>query len=67
MADHAQRRSEIATEIAQLREQQNDAIQDATFLGNYSLGNNYGERARRVADLLSELALLDEKHSVQAD
>ena len=67
MADHAQRRSEIATEIAQLHRQQNDAIQDATFLGNHSLGDSYAARARRIADLLSELGLLNEKRSVPAD
>ena len=67
MADHAHRRSEIATEIAQLRKQQKNAIQDATFLGNDGLGDDYSERARRITQLLSELALLDEKPSVAAD
>jgi hypothetical protein len=67
MADHAHRRSEIATEIAQLRKQQKNAIQDATFLGNDSLGDDYSERARRITQLLSELALQDEKPSVAAD
>lgn len=70
MAEHAQRRSKIIAEIAQLHRQQNDAIEDAVFLGNHSLSgltDTYAKRARRIADLLSELALLNEKHSVHAD
>jgi hypothetical protein len=44
MADHAQRRSEITTEITQLCKQQREALEDATFLG-VTLGGTGMENA----------------------
>ena len=67
MADHAQRRSEITTEITQLCKQQREILEGATFLGSNARGNGYAERARRIVKLLSELVTLEDSFSVRSD
>jgi hypothetical protein len=67
VADYSQRRLEIADEIARLGEQQRQFVQNASVMGRRKGDAKYAERARRIAQLLSELISLDEACSVRAD
>jgi hypothetical protein len=67
VADYSQRRLEIADEIARLGEQQRQFVQNASVMGRRKGDAKYAERARRIAQLLSELIFLDEAYSVRAD
>jgi hypothetical protein len=67
VADYSQRRLEIADEIAQLGEQQRQFVQNASVMGRRKGDAKYAERARRIAQLLTELISLEETYSVRAD
>jgi hypothetical protein len=61
MADPTKRRAEILKEIIELGRLQKVAIQDAKLReGNPLWDPAYDERARRIAQLVSELVDLDE-------
>ena len=67
VADYGKRRLEIADEIAQLGEQQRQFVQNASVMGRRKGDAKYAERARRIAQLLTELISLEETYSVRAD
>ena len=56
MADSTKRRGEILKEITELGKLQKEAVEDATFIGRTTTGDDaYKERARRISRLVSEL------------
>jgi hypothetical protein len=67
MAHYSGRRSEIADEIARLDKQQREFVHNASVMGRRRGDSQYAERARRIAQLLSELVSLEETYSVRAD
>jgi hypothetical protein len=67
MAHYDGRRSEIADEIDRLDKQQREFVHNASVRGGRRGDSQYAERARRIAQLLSELVALEETYSVRAD
>jgi len=56
MAESTKRRGEILKEITELGKLQKEAVEDATFMGRSTIGDDaYEERARRISRLVSEL------------
>jgi len=66
MAHYSGRRSKIADEILRLNEQQREFVQNASVMGKRKGDSRYAERAKRIAQLLTELVASEETYSVQA-
>jgi hypothetical protein len=67
MVHYSGRRSKIADEILRLNEQKREFVQNGSVTGRRRGDSRYPERAKRIAQLLTELVALEETYSVQAD